>query len=102
LGNGISGHVAGILKFISANCRRDIATEIIEATVASSLFLFWSIYYDKSSTAAHSYIEVFQAISQNLTKNIEQVCFSNNPYETIKRLCLEKKFSALEFLVNFK
>ncbi len=108
LGNGISGHIAGILAFTSANCSY-IESKSLEATVASSLFLFWSLYYDKRSTAVHSYIEVFEAISnlqQNEDENVYHACLSNtvnkSPYESIKILCLENKFSALEFLECFK
>ncbi|WP_397601484.1 hypothetical protein [Silvanigrella sp.] len=103
LGNGISGHIAGIKKeFLkSKNLFQDNEYKI-EATINCSMFLFWSLFYDKTSTASHSYIEVFESSSFSHSKqeNI-QIPFPQDKYhifEYILEMFKYKTFDAVDFI----
>jgi hypothetical protein len=101
LGNGISGHIAGIKKeFLKSKNTLNDNEYKIEATINCSMFLFWSLFYDKTSTASHSYIEVFESSSNSKQENVI-VEFPQDTYhifEYILEMFRLKNFDAVDFI----
>ncbi|MBL7003578.1 MAG: J domain-containing protein [Gammaproteobacteria bacterium] len=100
LGNGISGHMAGILTVFDAKTGSSKAS-----TIACSMFTFWSLYYDKTVTAAHSFIEVFESISADFVSQSDycELNFSHwqdhkDVYLVIENLCCNGKFNPIGFM----
>lgn len=104
LGNGISGHIDAIQKVFLEVAILDTDKTNIIATINCSMFLFWSLFYDKTSTAVHSYIEVFESSSSrknNILSKYYQLDVSD-VFSYILNLYTKNEFDAIDFLEYIK
>ena len=104
LGNGISGHINAIQQTFLEITRSNKEESKITAVINCSMFSFWSLSYDKTSTAVHSYIEVFESSSfkQDADTLIPFRFELNDIFTYILELYLHEKFNAIDFIAQLK